>query len=188
MKSGSFTARLVAVLAPIVALAVLCVLVVLPLANVYEDASARIDAAQITIARYEDAKARLPVLLTTLDTAERNLPRALLLAHASAAETQAGLQTTLQNLISGSGVSPMSSRSLPPIARGAFVAIGAELHVKATPPSLAKLIAQIESAKPLLRIETLTISTPEGGQGPVDDGGQPELSAEMTIAGLAAAR
>ena len=188
MKSGSFTARLVAILAPIAALAMLCVLIILPLANVYEDASARIDAAQITIARYEDAKARLPILRAKLDAAERDLPRELLLTHASAAETQAGLQATLQNLIASSGVTPMSSRSLPPIERGAFVTFGAELHLRATPPSLAKLITQIESAKPVLRIETLTISAPEGGQGPVDDGGQPELSAEITIAGLATAR
>jgi hypothetical protein len=188
MKSGGFTARLVAILAPIAALAMLCVLIILPLANVYEDASARIDAAQIAIARYEDAKARLPVLRARLDTTKRDLPRDLLLARASAAEAQAGLQATLQNLIAGSGVTPMSSRSLPPIDRGAFVAFGAELHLRATPPSLAKLIGQIESAKPLLRIETLTISAPEGGQGPVDDAGQPELSAEMTVAGLAAAR
>jgi hypothetical protein len=188
MKPGTWLSRIIAIAAPLAILAVLYTLVVAPLMDAYADASGRIDAANEKIAHYLAAKERQPALEKALEAEKGALPASALLPKASAAETQSALQGTLQKLLAATGVETQSSRSLPPAARGAFTVFETEVNLRASPPHLAKLFEAVEAATPVMRIEKLAMASPEGGQGPVDDEGQPILSVQVNIAGLAAAR
>jgi hypothetical protein len=188
VKSGTLSARATAVAAPIALLAILYVTVILPLSEAYEDASGRIYLARETLSRYEAAKSRIPMLSDTIEAEKRAIPSNLFLPTLSAAETQSSLQATVLRLIATSGATPVTSRSLPPIERGSFLTYEIEFDIKISPPNLVRFLQSIETAVPLLRIEIFTVSASEGGQGPVDDDGQPELSMHATIAAVTAVR
>jgi hypothetical protein len=147
-----------------------------PLYGWYETRAAAL-AEQRALAAHMQALAQAaPALQAALDRQSRGGAGALL-AGASDAVAAANLQSVLQDLATGSGVSVQSVAPLAVLPLGNLRKIGLLLSLSGNWPQLIAFLAAIEAATPRMVIEDLTLSAGVS----TDASGDTPLQASFTV-------
>jgi hypothetical protein len=167
----------------VTAVGLACFALIAPLLSYYETTGQRLQDRQEVIRRYQDAAKDLPRLRqAATDARELTLGGALLLTGSSDAIAAAALQSALKELIENQGSTSTSAEMLAPDATGDVVhRVGVRMAFAASLESLTALLAQIETARPILFVANLDIHA----QGePEDQDGDQSLAVVIDVYGL----
>jgi general secretion pathway protein M len=171
-KTGQALAALIAALA----LAVLWVGIAAPLAGWY---SGLLAAERQEIARGDALRQSLPALRAAAAAAAKQADaNGILLAGGSDAIAGANLQADLQGLAAQNGTSLDSIAMVPAQQTGAMRRIGVQVSITATWPVLIAFLGAIDSARPRMIVDQLTVTSP----GPTDATQDASLQAGFTVA------
>jgi len=174
-RAGQALALLIAVLA----LALLWLGIAAPLSSWYFARADLLAEQQQEIARGEALRQSLPALRAAARAAAAQADaNGILLAGATDDIAGAGLQQDLQNLAAQAGTSLDSITTVPSQPEGALRRIGVQVSVTATWPVLIALLAAIDSARPRMIVDQLTVTNP----GSTSAGQDAPLQAGFTVA------
>jgi len=175
----------------ILALAILLIPVLLianyvirPLIHSYVAAGDRLDGSRDEIIHYQRLLNSTPELQAAVVRLERTQPlKPLLLAGTNRALAAAGLQKKLQDAADKHGVTILSLRVQNPVAAGPLERISVEARLRAGARELRDLLYFIETTKPYLFVDKLTINVRHAGRRTRVPGG---LETSLTLHGLRA--
>jgi hypothetical protein len=94
----------------------------------------------------------------------------------------AQLQRTIENAASAAGAAVSSSRTLPAAQDGGFSRIGLDFELQTTLPSLQTMLLRLDTARPRVFVDRLTVQVPEAGDTTTGADGQRELAVTLRIA------
>jgi hypothetical protein len=94
----------------------------------------------------------------------------------------AQLQRAIENAASAAGAIVSSSRTLPAVQEGGFARIGLDFELQTTLPSLQTMLLRIDTARPRVFIDRLTVHVPEAGDTTKGADGQRELTVTLRVA------
>lgn len=170
-----------AVLLMLLALAVLWVGIAAPLAGWYSARAGLLAAERQEIARGDALQKDLPALRAAAAAAAKQADaNGILLDGGSDAIAGANLQVELQGLAAQNGTSLDSIAMVPAQQAGALRRIGAQVSVTATWPVLIALLGAIDTARPRMIVDQLTVTSP----GPTDPTQDAPLQAGFSVAGF----
>jgi hypothetical protein len=104
----------------------------------------------------------------------------LLLGEGTPAILSANLLTQLKELAAANGIDVLRAGNLPPNRQGPLVLIGGELEMSGAVPAVYALIGRIQSARPYLFIDSLTIRAADPAAG---EDGETSVAVEMRVQG-----
>jgi general secretion pathway protein M len=151
--------------------------------GIAQDGASIAQSRQI-LADYERLNAELPSLEQRLSQIRASgADTAGFLDGPNAAMIAAKLQGDVQQIATAAEVALRSSQTLPPAKEGSFRRIGLQLELGATPAGLQRLLYRIETARPALFVQHLSIRLPEDGTATSALDGQPQLTIRLELCG-----
>ncbi len=140
------------------------------------------------LARYDQVEAMVPELQQRLKTLRADQAGMdAFIQGANPALMTAKLQASAQQITAAADVQLRSSRTLPLAAEGNFSRLGLELELTASAGGLQHLLYDLESAKPMIFVDRLSISVPEGGTTAKAPDGQSALNISIRVLSYAQA-
>lgn len=177
--------RTLALSLALLALAILYVVAVAPLLDLYAERTVQIETRRSLLAKLNAVANELPTLRERLAGLRTNADSdKLTLSGGNDAVASAALQVRLQELATANGVTIRSSESLASQSQGPFRSIVLRLMLSAPYQGLVKLLAAIETARPPLIIDELRISS---FQWRPDATSNPALDASLQVHAFRAA-
>jgi general secretion pathway protein M len=99
----------------------------------------------------------------------------------SPALTAAEMQNVVQRLVSGSGASLRSSRTVAPSVEKGFDRLAVDLELTASNSTLTTLLRAIALAEPILLIDRMLAQVPENGVTATGPDGQPSVAVTLRL-------
>ena len=161
-------------------------LLVVPLTNAYEERATEIDELQhqlATFRRMGESRAGIEAGLARLETAWNS--EGLLLEAANRSRAGAALQQQVAALVAASGGQLVRSQVLPGNSKDGVLRVSTRVTLAVPGEKLAGLLYELESARPYLLVDSLSITTRATQRG-LNAGIAPTpLSVEMVTSGYA---
>ncbi len=133
--------------------------VLLPLAEAYASSGSELEATRERIVHYQRLLSERPALEAAVEQLERSRPLApYLLAGANRALAAADLQRRLQEAVQQHDVTILSLRVKNPVDDGPLERISVEARLRADVRQLRDLLYAVETGKPYLFVEDLSIN------------------------------
>jgi hypothetical protein len=151
------------------------------LTQINEDREAIVRSRQL-LARYRQVEADLTntqARLAELRGKARN--DKYFFISSSAALTAAEMQTVVQRLVSGSGASLRSSRTVAAATEKGFERLAVDLELTASNSVLMVLSRAIALAEPLLLVDRMLMQVPENGIATAGADGQPTVAVTLRL-------
>ncbi|GBQ87715.1 type II secretion system protein GspM [Asaia krungthepensis] len=142
-----------------IAVLILWLAVLGPLAGLYITRSAQLGMDRETVTRMAHLRAILPHLRQTAARVPHTPP--MLIEGESDAIAGATLQNSLSQIATESGADIGSSETLATMREGAYRRIGLHITLTAPYPSLARFLASVQEASPAMIVETLHLHASE---------------------------
>jgi hypothetical protein len=164
------------------ALLVLTLLVILPLWRSWS-----LHADQVSmLKRQAHTMESLIEALPRFESAMRSLnagadARALTFVAPQPALADAQLQSQLRQIVTTASATPTSSQAVAASREGGLTKIAVQMTVIADLGALAQVLHQIESSRPLLRIEKLAVGDPDGEWAATAQPVANKLQTELTV-------
>jgi general secretion pathway protein M len=141
-----------------------------------------ISTSRDLLARYQRLQTDMPAIQAELQQLKTKKESSrYFLSLASPALAAAELQNTLRELVSKSGATMKSSKSVRTTVESGFQSIGIELELTASTPELVALLRAIARAEPVILIERLLAQVPESGTPALALDGQPAVSVSLRL-------
>lgn len=123
----------------------------------------RIIRSKALLARYRQFEANLPEIQRRLETLGATSDSDSFLPPLAPALASTQVQSMAERVVTASGASLRSSRTLPRTEEGGRGRYGVDLDLAATASSLLALLHTMENAQPALVVEHLSVQVPENG-------------------------
>ncbi len=150
--------RLTALALLFIVLVLLTRLAVQPMAAAYANVGEDVATGQDALQRYQRIIAELPALKAAASRTARNRPLApFLLAGSNASLAVANLQQRLQDSAERHNASIVTVRVLDPVTEGPLERVVLQAQLKAGTQALRDLLFELESGRPYLFVESLTV-------------------------------
>jgi hypothetical protein len=138
------------------------------------------------LARYRRIEAELPIIRAQLDELKDNTDgNRYFFASASPALAAAEMQNAVRGLVSSSGTTLRSSKSIQPIVENGFDRVGIDLDVTASTPQIAALLRAIAGAEPVVLVERMLAQVPETGAASAAADAQPAVTVSLRLVSYA---
>ena len=175
--------RLTALALLFVVLVLLMRFAVQPMVAAYAGVGDDVAASQDALLRYQRIIAELPALKAASSRIRRDRPLApFLLAGSNPSLAVANLQQRLQDVAGQHNATVVSIRVMDPTSEGPLQRVGLQAHLKAGTQALRDILFELETGRPYLFVESLTIHPARSRRGSVADG----LDIRLTLAGMRA--
>lgn len=155
-RIGRHLSRVAALLILGVVLLATWLLLIEPVARLYVETNQQIEAERIALGRLE-AASNVLAEAGTAATAQPASDQPMVLQGASEARALSALQTLVAQLAGRHGVRPSTSRMLPILERDGLRLAGMQIDVRAPLATVQKLLHALETARPVLIVEALTL-------------------------------
>ena len=154
-----------------------------PIAAAYAGVGDDVAANRDAMLRYQRIIAGLPALKAASSRMKRDRPLApFLLAGSNASLAVANLQQRLQDTAERHKATVVSVRVLNPVSDGPLERVALQAHLKAGTQSLRDILFELETARPYLFVESLTIHPARRQRAPPAGG----LDVRLELAGMRA--
>ena len=174
--------RLLALSLLLIPLILVAKFVLWPWLQSYASTEDDLDSTREEIVHYQRLLSEQPALQAAVARLERTRPLSpYLLAGTNRALAAAGLQKQLQDAATKHGVTILSLRVQNPASVGPLERISVEARLRAGIPELRDLLYWIETARPYLFVEDISINARRAGRRTTTPGG---LEVSLTLYGL----
>ncbi|MDQ6621758.1 MAG: type II secretion system protein GspM [Pseudomonadota bacterium] len=175
--------RTLAVALLVLLLGLLLALVLVPVVLIHQHYDSAIDDLKDRLQRYRRVAAQAPEYRKALDAMRERDARRFLLKNTAPNLAGAELQELVRAAVEGNGGRITTSQNQPPKDEGRFRQIGVNLQFFATTQNLQKVLYALESQRPYLLIESLTVRPINAFRGFRPPPGQePEVNVQMDVA------
>ena len=155
---------------------------VAPLVNQIGEDREAISRFQKLLAGYRQLEANLASTQAQLvQFRERQQDDKYFLTSKSSALMAAELQDSVQKIVSGSGASLRSSRTVAPATEQGFDRLAVDLEFAASNSGLSTLLRGIALAEPSMLIDRILVQVPESGVTATAPDGQPSLTVTLRL-------
>lgn len=150
---------------------------VMPCAAWYQSRQDKLDAMRLETAHMQALKNALPALRAAVAAVDADASGGVLVAGDSDAIAGANLQAVLNTLAASAGTSLDSVETVATLQEGALRRIGVSVSTSATWPVLVAFLTAIETARPRMVVDDLSVTADSQPAG----GGDPTLQASFTV-------
>lgn len=181
MKTSRLQRRVIALGAPLLALALIWTTLVAPVLSAFETAEQDIGARRYLLGKLTGALTRVSYSQERASDAVAKLDMSELLATAPDAVVAASLQSRIAELARQQGLQTQTMQMLPARTDSDVKWIGLGVTLSGTSENIARLLAATEEGKPYLFIERFTLNS-QGWQFS-ENGPPPMLTADFEVYG-----
>lgn len=134
-----------------------------PLTDSIAQDNDRILRSEALLVRYRQFEANLPELQRRIETLNATIEADPFLPPLAPAMASTQVQSMAERMVTASGASLRSSRTLPRTDEGGRGRYGVDFDLTATASSLSALLHTMENSRPALIVERLSVQVPENG-------------------------
>lgn len=147
-----------------------------------QDRSAR---SRALLVRYKQFEANLPELHRRIEALKASSSADPFLPALAPSLASTQVQSVAEQMVTSSGAILRSSRTLPRTEEAGYGRYGLDLDLTATTAALSTLLHTVESARPALVVERLSVQVPENGATSLSADNQAALTVNLRLVAFA---